>query len=238
MFDGDHTYKGKPLFRGAVMDSGSIVPTEPVDCKKSQEVYDTVVKNAGCAGAKDTVECLRGAPFERFLAAVNSVPSLDSYESLALSYTPRPDGKTITASPEVLIEKGKYAKVPFIVGDQEDEATIFTKKQKNITTTRDIVEYLSTLYFPTASKFTVARLVDHYSSDPAEGSPFRTGKKNEIYPQYKRLSALLGDTVFTLQRRRFLNLAHASFPDVPFYSYLARYFLYHLTYSYASTVHG
>lgn len=42
LYDGDNTYKGKPLFRGGIMNSGSVIPAEPVDCPKGQEVYDLV----------------------------------------------------------------------------------------------------------------------------------------------------------------------------------------------------
>jgi carboxylesterase type B len=52
LFDGNHEYKGKPLFRGGIMNSGSVVPAKPVDDSKAQEVYDKVVKTAGCSGAR------------------------------------------------------------------------------------------------------------------------------------------------------------------------------------------
>jgi carboxylesterase type B len=42
LYDGDNTYKGKPLFRGGIMNSGSIVPAQPFDAKKGQAIYDTV----------------------------------------------------------------------------------------------------------------------------------------------------------------------------------------------------
>lgn len=42
LYNGDHTYKGKALFRGGIMNSGSIVPADPVDCPKGQLIYDTV----------------------------------------------------------------------------------------------------------------------------------------------------------------------------------------------------
>jgi carboxylesterase type B len=42
LYDGDHTYNGKPLFRAAIMNSGSIVPADPVDGTKGQAIYDTV----------------------------------------------------------------------------------------------------------------------------------------------------------------------------------------------------
>lgn len=42
LYDGDSSYKGKPLFRAGIMNSGSIVPADPVDCPKGQAIYDTV----------------------------------------------------------------------------------------------------------------------------------------------------------------------------------------------------
>jgi triacylglycerol lipase len=97
------------------MNSGSIVPVDTVDFPKGQEVYDTVVKNAGCASASDTLECLWGVDYTTYLNAANSVPEILGYNSAALSYLPRPDETALTDSPEVLVEQGKYAKVPFIV---------------------------------------------------------------------------------------------------------------------------
>lgn len=120
LYDGNNVYKGKPLFRGAIMNSGSITPTDPVDCPKGQVVYDAVVKKAGCAAAADTLACLRALPYQQFLDATNSVPAILSYNSVALSYLPRPDGKVLTLSPDVLVKQGKYAAVPMLIGDQED----------------------------------------------------------------------------------------------------------------------
>jgi carboxylesterase type B len=42
LYDGDNTYKGKPLFRGGIMNSGSVIPADPVDGPKGQAVYDMV----------------------------------------------------------------------------------------------------------------------------------------------------------------------------------------------------
>jgi carboxylesterase type B len=223
LYDGDNTYKGKPLFRGAIMNSGSLVPADPVDCPKAQVVYDAVVAEAGCAGFQDTLACLRAAPYDKFLAAANSVPGILSYSSVALSYMPRPDGKVLTQSPDLLVKAGKYAAVPMIIGDQEDEGTLFALFQPNVTTSADIVDYLGTLFFTSASKTELEGLVDTYSPWVWDGSPFGTGILNEIYPGFKRLAAILGDLVFTLTRRVFLESAVVANPNVPVWSYLASY---------------
>lgn len=68
---GDNTYNGKALFRGAIMNSGSIVPAVDVAHPKAQAVYDTVVNAAGCSGSSDTLACLRGLDYEAFMRAAN-----------------------------------------------------------------------------------------------------------------------------------------------------------------------
>lgn len=193
LYDGDNTYRGKALFRAGIMNSGSLVPADPVDCPKGQVVYDTVVQNGGCASAQNTLECLRALPYQTFLHAANSVPGLLSYHSLDLSYLPRPDGHVLTASPDVLARQGRYANVPFIVGDQEDEGTIFALFQSNITTTAQLITYLSSIFFQNASPAQITELVATYSDTIIDGSPFRTGILNNIYPQFKRIAAMIGE---------------------------------------------
>ena len=223
LYNGDHTYKGKPLFRGGIMNSGSIVPADPVDCPKGQLIYDTVVKAAGCSGSTNTLACLRQVPYNKYLQAANSVPGILSYFTVNLSYLPRPDGTAITQSPELLVASGKYAKVPFIVGDQEDEGTLFGLFTPNITTTRELSTYFSTVFFNNAQPTQIDQLIGTYQTITDDGSPFRTGLLNNWYPQLKRVSAILGDLTFTLTRRVFLEVSSQVFPDVKSWSYLATY---------------
>ncbi|KAK3312795.1 Alpha/Beta hydrolase protein [Apodospora peruviana] len=223
LYDGNNTYKGKPLFRAGIMNSGSIVPAAPVDCPKGQEVYNTVVKAAGCSAAANTLECLRALPYDKYLRAANSVPAILSYNSVALSYLPRPDGKVLTQSPDLLVKQNKYAAVPMIIGDQEDEGTLFSLFQSNITTTSKLVSYLNTIFFHGATKSEMEAMVDTYSPLITQGSPFGSGLLNEVYPGFKRLAAILGDLVFTLTRRAFLEITTSVNPSVPSWSYLASY---------------
>lgn len=182
-----------------------------------------VVQAAGCSGSSNTLACLREVPYTKFLTAANSVPGILSYFTVNLSYLPRPDGKVLTASPDTLLAAGKYAKVPFIVGDQEDEGTLFGLFTANLTTTREITTYLSTIFFNNASPTQVETLVGTYQNIFEDGSPFRTGLLNNWYPQFKRVSAILGDITFTLTRRVFLEVASQVNPGVPSWSYLATY---------------
>lgn len=224
LLDGNNVYKGKALFRGGIMSSGSIIPAQTSTSKKAQAIYDTVVSRAGCAGTPDTLACLRALPYQKFFDAANSVPAPTSFNSVALSYLPRPDGKWITASTDDLILAGKYADVPFIVGDQEDEGTIFSLLQSSISgSTQGIVGYLNSLYFDQATAAQLTGWVNTYPNDLTAGSPFRSWIFNEVFFGYKRLAAILGDMVFTITRRLFLKFTSQVRPNTPSWSYLASY---------------
>ena len=221
---GDHLYKGKPLFRGAIMNSGSVVPADSVTSTQAQTIYNQVVAAAGCAGQPDTLACLRKADYTILLNAMNSVPALIGYRALDLSYLPRPDpsDKFFPISPELAIQRGRYAKVPIIIGDQEDEGTLFALFQSNLTTTDQLIDYIASC-FPALkdAKRIVTGLVNTYPEDLGySGSPFNTALQNNFYPQFKRLAAILGDVSMTLARRVYLSRVAAS---QPCWSYLSSY---------------
>ncbi|KAL3429456.1 Alpha/Beta hydrolase protein [Aspergillus tetrazonus] len=201
LYGGDNTYKGKPLFRAAIMDSGCVQPALAADSETAQEIYDNAVRHAGCSSAEDTLECLRQVDYTTLLNALNSVPGLLSYQSIVLRYLPRPDGKVLPDAMETLAQQGRFAKVPFIIGDQEDEGTFFALQTSNVTTPADA-----------------------YPEDPAAGSPYGTGLKNNWYPQFKRMASIMGDTAFLMTRRAFLDASKSTHPDVPFWSFLSSYF--------------
>ncbi|TEY42655.1 hypothetical protein BOTCAL_0387g00090 [Botryotinia calthae] len=97
LFDGNNRYKDRPLFRGAIVNSGSITPSEPANGEKAQEIFDTVVEAARFASAADLakLECLREVDYDTFVG----------YNSPAFSYAPRPNGRVLTTSPEVPNQK-------------------------------------------------------------------------------------------------------------------------------------
>jgi carboxylesterase type B len=203
------------------MDSGSLAPAMSVSSAKPQAIYDQVVQVAGCTNASNSLECLRAAPYDRFLNAVNSVPAILGYRAVDLSYLPRPDPNSnfFSFSPQIAVRNGDYAKVPIIIGDQQDEGTLFSLIQTNITDNTLLVQYLAS-YFPMATEAQIAALVATYPDDPAYGSPYNTGDLYNIYPEFKRLAAILGDLTFTLTRRVYLSVVSSA---VPAWSYLSSY---------------
>ncbi|KAL6900013.1 Alpha/Beta hydrolase protein [Trichoderma evansii] len=222
LYNGNAKYKNKDLFRGAIMNSGSATPTDPLDSNKAQAVYDAVKVAAKC-DVEDSLKCLRELDNDVFAKAANSVPGIISYQSLALSYLPRPDGKALTDSPDALAKAGKFHKVPMILGTQEDEGTLFSIFQRDMGSTEKIVKYLSDYYFHNASPQQVTDFVNTYSENIWDGSPFRTFLSFQYYPGKKRITAILGDIVFNLIRRVSLQIIADVAPHVPTWSFFSSY---------------
>lgn len=206
------------------MNSGSLSPANPVDSPQAQIVYDAIVKLSGCNSSSNTLHCLRNLPYDQFANASNSIRDVLGYNAVAFPFNPRPDGVVLPDAPDALARSGRYAPVPFIIGDQEDEGTLFAQSQTNLSTNDDLVSYVKAVIFPGYTKARVQGLVKTYPDNPADGSPFRTGNANVLYPQFKRLAALLGDIAFTITRRIFLADHRRVYPNVPSWSYLATYY--------------
>lgn len=238
LYDGNATYKGKELFHGAIMNSGTALPTDPLDGPKGTAIYEAVIEKAGCKGKPEgSLQCLRNLENDEFAAAANSVPGIFSYPALALSYLPRPDGIVLTDSPEALAKEGKFHKVPVIMGSQEDEGTFFTFFQADMGTDKKIVDYLSKYYFGDATIDQITTFVRTYSDKISDGSPFRSILPDELYPGKRRIAAILGDMVFDLMRRITLQLLAEHHPKVPSWSYLSSY-NYNLGLNPVGTMHG
>ena len=76
------------LFRGAIMQSGS--PQTAMDTTSGQQHYDRLVSGMGCAGAADTLDCLRGVPYEKLKQGVIDLsPGMFSYR-VGQPYYPLP----------------------------------------------------------------------------------------------------------------------------------------------------
>ncbi|KAI0351842.1 alpha/beta-hydrolase [Trametes cingulata] len=191
------------LFRGAIMHSGSPLPTG--DIERLQPYYDAIVANTTCKGSDDTLDCLRKLPGEELLAAAFTLPSLFGYIGLDEPWSPRADGVFLEAPPQHLVLSGRVAKVPFITSDCLDEGTVFATGTFNVTTDAEFKSYVHSLWFPDTPPAALSPLFALYPNIPAAGSPFETGNANQLFPQFKRLAAYLGDLVYQAPRRFFLD---------------------------------
>ncbi|KAJ7622585.1 carotenoid ester lipase precursor [Mycena polygramma] len=194
------------LFHGAFMASGSLWAA-PSNAHGQQDYDDLVVAN-DCQGVLDTLDCLRHVPFEAFLSTVDKTPDMLSYRSLSLVWGPRVDGDIIVRIPSTSVVHGAFAKIPVLIGDVDDEGTLFALSSTNVTTEEEYEQYIRSVFLPGARPEHIRRLAELYPRDPALGSPFGTGSANQLTPEFKRIAAFVGDLAAVSRRRLFLN--HAS----------------------------
>jgi len=127
--------------------------------------------------------------------------------SLELAWRPTIDGQFFVRNPQESIQKGLYAKVPFITGDCDDEGTLFSLTTLNITTNAEFLAYIKSNYFPEISVNQLTAIGEAYPDDVTQGSPFDTGTANAVTPEFKRLAAVQGDLFFQAPRRFLLQAA-------------------------------
>ncbi|KAF8260204.1 carotenoid ester lipase precursor [Lactarius quietus] len=191
------------LFRAAFMESG--FPPPIGDITQGQEYYDDIVELTGCSGSSETLACLRKVPYENLKAAMNSTPSINSYQSLALAWFPRVDGVFLVDDPQKLVQQGKVARIPFVTGDCDDEGTLFSFTQLNVTTDAELRDYLFEFFLVGITDAQMDKVLTLYPQNVTLGSPYGTGTQNAFTPEFKRIASILGDLVFQAPRRFLLN---------------------------------
>ncbi|KAJ7224747.1 Alpha/Beta hydrolase protein [Mycena haematopus] len=202
----DNKQNSSSLFRGAFMVSGSPWPAPTV--ADGQPYYDELVAANNCTGAADTLDCLKRVPFDGFMATVNKTADLFSYHSLSVLWRPRVDGDVVVRNPPQSVAQGAFAKVPLLLGDCDDEGTLFAFPSTNVTTDSEFVDYVQSIHLPGGTPAEVAEIAALYPQDPTLGSPSNTGSANALTPEFKRIAAFEGDFFFIGLRRLFLQ--HAS----------------------------
>ncbi|KAF8649005.1 hypothetical protein AX16_006119 [Volvariella volvacea WC 439] len=207
------------LFHGAFMQSGSPIPL--YNTSSQQFYFNQLVSNTNCNSASDKISCLRSVPFDDLTNAIAMSPGLYSYQSLQLAWQPSVDGVFITRDPQFSVMDGEFARVPFVTGDCDDEGTIFSLANLNISTNEEFLQYMATNYLSGITNQELNDLSEAYPQDITQGSPFDTGYRNALTRQYKRLAAVQGDLIFQAPRRWFLRNAAFNY-SVPTYAFLYR----------------
>ncbi|KZV76147.1 alpha/beta-hydrolase [Peniophora sp. CONT] len=194
------------LFRGAFMQSGGTMSTGSVE--DGQPFFDDLAVDAGCGSSLGSIavfDCLRNASLADLRSALKPSRNLFDYSSLSLPWKPRLDGVFLTDTPQRLIVNGSVADVPFVIGDVDDEGTLFALSNTNITTEDEVRQYLQQYFFPNVNASTLDDILAGYPEDPTLGSPFDTGLNNTLTPEYKRIAAIMGDILFQAPRRFLLT---------------------------------
>ncbi|KAJ6782181.1 hypothetical protein PWT90_03613 [Aphanocladium album] len=208
---GNATYRGEPLFHGAIMNSGSIIPTEPVDSKRAQDIFDRVAEATNCT------YCLRSVP-SRNSTTQRTRPDVlaktGKYYAVPAILTDQEDEGTLFAlaqSDVVSTEKlMDYLHNTFFDRATRDQVAGFVDKYPEDSAA--------------GSPFRTGQRSEWYQDE------YGTGKG------FKGMAAILGDFVFTLARRLALDGMAHSHPDVPLWSSISS--IAHGVAAYYGTAHG
>jgi para-nitrobenzyl esterase len=120
----------RKLFHRAISESGGCT-TRQRTAAEGAVTASAFAAAVGCAGTADELACLRQASPGTLLANTGT-----------LSFVPLVDGGFLPDQPRTLFARGKFARVPYILGSNTDEGTILFLGAPPVTTE---AEYLAAL---------------------------------------------------------------------------------------------
>src|SRR5262249_34870806 len=114
--------QSKGLFRGAIEMSGQCVVSPMRTLKDAEAQGDTFATSVGGAGTDaQAAACLRQKSADELLKAGGGG---STGGATAVPLGPIVDGRIVPDQPKTLVESGKWNKVPVIVSNTADEATV------------------------------------------------------------------------------------------------------------------
>ncbi|KAF2083410.1 alpha/beta-hydrolase [Saccharata proteae CBS 121410] len=186
------TYGGRTdgLFHRSIQESGSAMTAWYNGTSWYQPIYDKIVSQVNCSTAIDTLACLRTIPYQTLY------PYMNSSIVGGPGFYPTVDGDIMPAYPTQLLQTGRFARVPHILGTNSDEGT--ANAPQGINTDADLYTFLlndTGFDFPPA---TVKQIMRLYPDDPTQGIPLNTGTERfaDYGWQYKRAAAIMGDVFY------------------------------------------
>ncbi|KAK4452610.1 alpha/beta-hydrolase [Podospora aff. communis PSN243] len=180
------------LFHRTIQESGSTTTAWYNGTDWYQPLYDRLVSLTGCASALSTLDCLRSVPYSTLYPLLTASP-------VSGPYYPVVDRDIIPDYPTALLQTGRFAHMPHILGTNSDEGTDNTPR--GLSTTADLSSYLTNhgFNYPPSVISDIFRL---YPDDPAVGIPLNTGEVRFAHMgrQYKRAAAIIGDIYYHAPR--------------------------------------
>lgn len=119
-------WKKDPIVSGLISHSGTSLSFYPNTVEYAQKLWYNVSETIGCGGASDdtaTVQaCVEQAPLATVLAAAAKVPALPTIALFQATFHPVVDNVTVFADYEELSAAGSFAKIPYLLGNTDNEA--------------------------------------------------------------------------------------------------------------------
>ena len=127
------------LFHRAISESGGC--TSGIATAADGMTYAAAISDAvGCSGAPDELACLRATPVSELLDAAGADQELDAPRTITV------DGGFLPAHPRDLLNAGTFADVPYLLGANADEGTLFFIEATPITTAAEYTAALQTRF--------------------------------------------------------------------------------------------
>ncbi|KAI7460591.1 cholinesterase [Hortaea werneckii] len=116
-------YAEDPIVSGLISHSGNALsfPMNPENVTLSN--WYNVSAEMGCGSDGNTIPCMRTIPWEDIELAASKLPSARSSSPLRSvpPFYPKPDGVTVFPNYTQLAKEGKFAKVPYLLGNNNNE---------------------------------------------------------------------------------------------------------------------
>ena len=113
----------KDLFQRAIIESGPCSVGTGATEKAAEAQGDDLAKALGCNDPATALACLRGKKADEILVALPGKKGLISGDGV--NWFPMVDGYNIPDQPSALLDAGKVAKVPVVLGTNKNEGTLF-----------------------------------------------------------------------------------------------------------------
>lgn len=129
------------LFQAGISDS-LFVPFQP-NCSFYQYQFDAFANATGCASDPDPLACLRAANSSTLQAANIGYPYPNHTTAAIFPYGPCVDGDLIADTTDNLLTAGKFIQVPLLLGNDQDEGSLFVP---NSTQSSEINDFFANNY--------------------------------------------------------------------------------------------
>ena len=192
------------LFEHAISESGGCT-THQTALTDAQATALTFAAGVGCGsgdGGADSLSCLRGLTAAALLGA-----NVDAGGGMLGPFGPVVDGDFLTDQPRTLYKGGKIAKVPYLLGSNEDEGTLFEIGKTPVTDQPGLTAALTTQYGADAG----AALASLYPVSDFDG-----GQPN---PYQAVLTRIFGDELLVCSTYDSALLAAGQGSDVYMYNF-------------------
>ncbi|KAI9042436.1 uncharacterized protein KD926_005514 [Aspergillus affinis] len=171
------------LFTGAIFQS-PFWPTQRT-VSETEWQFDRFVIDAGCVNAPDALACLRSIDINQLQAAnvASAFPNTTATPLVRWYFLPVVDNDLVVDRLYALFERGRFIKVPVMVGDDTDEGSYFAF---NASTKTEVSQFLRN-YYPDLEKRQLETINSVYEKSAT--LPYHA-------PFFSAASAAYGDATF------------------------------------------